>query len=76
MSSDTLAASKLEIVSKEIASTLNDRLVGSLSMMSSDMLAACQKPNFTFKDTSYPVHTFKWTLATPISFHFIFIYSR
>jgi hypothetical protein len=53
-----LAASTLKLVSKELASQLDDRLVESLSMMSSDMLAACQKPNFTIRDTSYPVHIF------------------
>jgi hypothetical protein len=116
MSSDMLAASKLELESKEIASAMDDGLVVEESeelmllpnsvltakmsllavrrvaaeVMSDDAVpdevsdgmladektssspepsnsvapeteaAPCQKPNFKFIDTSYPVHTFQW----------------
>jgi hypothetical protein len=121
MSSDMLAASKLELVSKEVSSPMEDGLVAEESVelmllpnsvltakmsllavrgvaaevISDDVIpdavsdgtlsdektssspepsnsaepetevAPCQKTNFTFRDTSYPVHTFQWKLQIP-----------
>jgi len=121
MSLDMLAASKLELVSKEVASAMDEGLVAEDSeelmllpnsvlrakmsllavrgvaaeVMSDDVIpdevsdgtlsdekissspepsnsvvpetkvAPCRKPNFTFRDTSYPVYTFQWKLPIP-----------
>jgi hypothetical protein len=122
MSLDMLAASKLELVSKEVASAMDDGLVAEESeelmllllnsvltskmslldvrgvaakVISDDVVpdeesdgtlsdektssspepsnsvvpetevAPCRKPNFTFRDISYPVHNFQWKLPVP-----------
>lgn len=121
MSLDKLAASKLELVSKEVASAMDDELLAedteelmllpnsvltakmsllavrgvAAEVISDDVVpddvsdgtlldektssspepsnsagpetevAPCRKLNFTFRDTSYPVHTFQWKLPIP-----------